>query len=326
MVTRKMENINIQRAIDTLNIEAEAIKEQIKHLDEQFIKAVSLIENISGRVVIIGLGKSGHIGRKIAATMASIGVPAIYLHPAECLHGDLGMIMNNDVVIMISYSGETEEIKQVLPVIHKMNVKIIAITGKIKSEVWKDCEAIIDSSVQKEACPYNLAPTSSTTALLALGDALALVISERKGFKKEDFAIFHPLGAIGNKIKRLTMQVKEIMRKGKANPIVNDTSSVQDALLVMTGTRIGATSVVDKDGKLVGFFTDGDLRRQIQLYDNLLKKNISEVMTKNPSTLTPNMLVVDAQKILQEKNIDNIPVIDEENKPIGILDERDLFS
>ena len=162
--------------------------------------------------------------------------------------------------------------------------------------------------------------------MLALGDALALVISERKGFKKEDFAIFHPLGAIGNKIKRLTMKVKEIMRKGKANPIVNDTSSVQDALLVMTGTRIGATSVVDKDGKLVGFFTDGDLRRQIQLYDNLLKKNISEVMTKNPSTLTPNMLVVDAQKILQEKNIDNIPVIDEENKPIGILDERDLFS
>ena len=321
-----MENTNIQRAIDTLNIEAEAVKEQIKHLDEQFIKAVSLIENISGRVVIIGLGKSGHIGRKIAATMASIGVPAIYLHPAECLHGDLGMIMNNDVVIMISYSGETEEIKQVLPVIHKMNVKIIAITGKIKSEVWKDCEAIIDSSVQKEACPYNLAPTSSTTALLALGDALALVISERKGFKKEDFAIFHPLGAIGNKIKRLTMQVKEIMRKGKANPVVKDTSRVQDALLVMTGTRVGATSVVDKDGKLVGFFTDGDLRRQIQLHDNLLKKNISEVMTKNPSTLTPNMLVADAQKILQEKNIDNIPVIDEEHKPIGILDERDLFS
>ena len=321
-----MENTNIQRAIDTLNIEAEAVKEQIKHLDEQFIKAVSLIENISGRVVIIGLGKSGHIGRKIAATMASIGVPAIYLHPAECLHGDLGMIMNNDVVIMISYSGETEEIKQVLPVIHKMNVKIIAITGKIKSEVWKDCEAIIDSSVQKEACPYNLAPTSSTTALLALGDALALVISERKGFKKEDFAIFHPLGAIGNKIKRLTMQVKEIMRKGKANPVVKDTSRVQDALLVMTGTRVGATSVVDKDGKLVGFFTDGDLRRQIQLHDNLLKKNISEVMTKNPSTLTPNMLVADDQKILQEKNIDNIPVIDEEHKPIGILDERDLFS
>jgi len=321
-----MEKINIQRAIDTLNIEAEAVKDQISHLDNQFIKAVSLIENISGRVVIIGLGKSGHIGRKIAATMASIGVPAIYLHPAECLHGDLGMIMKDDVVIMISYSGETEEIKQVLPVIHKMKVKVIAITGKIKSEVWKDCDVIIDSSVKKEACPYNLAPTSSTTALLALGDALALVVSERKGFKKEDFAIFHPLGAIGNKIKRLTMNVKEIMRKGKANPIVKDTATVQDALLVMTGTRVGATSIVDKDGKLVGFFTDGDLRRQIQLHDNLLRKKISEVMTKNPSTITPNMLVVDAEKILQEKNIDNIPVVDDDKKPIGILDERDLFS
>ena len=319
-------NINIQRAIDTLNIEAEAIKEQIKHLDDQFIKAVSLIETISGRVVIVGLGKSGHIGRKIAATMASIGVPAIYLHPAECLHGDLGMIMKNDIVIMISYSGETEEIKQVLPVIHKMKIKVIAITGKIKAKVWKDCDVIIDSSVSQEACPYNLAPTSSTTALLALGDALALVISQRKGFKKEDFAIFHPLGAIGNKIKKFTMNVKEIMRKGKENPVIKDTASVQDALLVMTGTRVGATSVVDKEGKLVGFFTDGDLRRQIQLHDNLLKKNISEVMTKNPSTITSNMLVVEAQKILQEKNIDNIPVIDEDNKPIGILDERDLFS
>lgn len=319
-------NINIQIAIDTLNIEAKAIKEQIKHLDDQFIKAVSLIENISGRVVIIGLGKSGLIGRKIAATMASIGIPAIYLHPAECLHGDLGMIIKNDIVIMISYSGETEEIKQVLPVIHKMKIKVIAITGKTESELWKDCDAIIDSSVSKEACPYNLAPTSSTTALLALGDALALVISQRKGFKKEDFAIFHPLGAIGNKIKKLTMNIKEIMRKGKENPVIKDTASVQDALLVMTGTRVGATSVVDKDGKLVGFFTDGDLRRQIQLHDNLLKKSISEVMTKNPSTITPNMLVVDAQKILQEKNIDNIPVVDEENKPIGILDERDLFS
>ncbi len=321
-----MEQINIQRAIDTLNLEAKAVKDQINHLDDQFIKAVSLIEKSSGRVVIIGLGKSGHIGRKIAATMASIGVPAIYLHPAECLHGDLGMIMKDDVVIMLSYSGETEEIKQVLPVLQKMNLKIIAITGKTDSPTWKNCDVIIDSSVKKEACPYNLAPTSSTTALLALGDALALVLSERKGFKKEDFAIFHPLGAIGNKIKRLTMKVKEIMRQGKANPIVKDTATVQDALLIMTGTRVGATSIVDETGKLVGFFTDGDLRRQIQLHDNLLNKKISDVMTKNPSTLSPDMLVAEAEKILQKKNIDNIPVVDEKGKPIGILDERDLFA
>ena len=319
-------DINLQKAKDTLLIEAQAVKDQINHIDENFVKAVSLIESSSGRVVIIGLGKSGHIGRKIAATMASIGVPSIYLHPAECLHGDLGMIMKDDVVVLLSYSGETEEIKQVLPVLQRMKLKTIAITGRVNSQTWKNCDVIIDSSVEKEACPYNLAPTASTTALLALGDALALVLSERRGFKKEDFAIFHPLGAIGNKIKRLTMKVKDIMRQGKANPIVKDTATVQDALLIMTGTRVGATSVVDDNGKLLGFFTDGDLRRQIQLHDDLLKKKISEVMTKNPSTITPEMLVLDAEKILQEKNIDNIPVVDENNKPIGILDERDLFS
>jgi len=319
-------DINLQKAKETLLIEAQAVKDQINHIDENFVKAVSLIESSSGRVVIIGLGKSGHIGRKIAATMASIGVPSIYLHPAECLHGDLGMIMKDDVVVLLSYSGETEEIKQVLPVLQRMKLKTIAITGRVNSQTWKNCDVIIDSSVEKEACPFNLAPTASTTALLALGDALALVLSERRGFKKEDFAIFHPLGAIGNKIKRLTMKVKDIMRQGKANPIVKDTATVQDALLIMTGTRVGATSVVDDNGKLLGFFTDGDLRRQIQLHDNLLKKKISEVMTKNPSTITPEMLVLDAEKILQEKNIDNIPVVDENNKPIGILDERDLFS
>lgn len=319
-------DINLQKAKDTLLIEAQAVKDQINHIDENFVKAVSLIESSSGRVVIIGLGKSGHIGRKIAATMASIGVPSIYLHPAECLHGDLGMIMKDDVVVLLSYSGETEEIKQVLPVLQRMKLKTIAITGRVNSQTWKNCDVIIDSSVEKEACPFNLAPTASTTALLALGDALALVLSERRGFKKEDFAIFHPLGAIGNKIKRLTMKVKDIMRQGKANPIVKYTATVQDALLIMTGTRVGATSVVDDNGKLLGFFTDGDLRRQIQLHDNLLKKKISEVMTKNPSTITPEMLVLDAEKILQEKNIDNIPVVDENNKPIGILDERDLFS
>jgi len=319
-------DINLQKAKDTLLIEAQAVKDQINHIDANFVKAVSLIESSSGRVVIIGLGKSGHIGRKIAATMASIGVPSIYLHPAECLHGDLGMIMKDDVVVLLSYSGETEEIKQVLPVLQRMKLKTIAITGRVNSQTWKNCDVIIDSSVEKEACPFNLAPTASTTALLALGDALALVLSERRGFKKEDFAIFHPLGAIGNKIKRLTMKVKDIMRQGKANPIVKDTATVQDALLIMTGTRVGATSVVDDNGKLLGFFTDGDLRRQIQLHDDLLKKKISEVMTKNPSTITPEMLVLDAEKILQEKNIDNIPVVDENNKPVGILDERDLFS
>ncbi|MDD5102219.1 MAG: KpsF/GutQ family sugar-phosphate isomerase [Endomicrobiaceae bacterium] len=318
-----MKKLNIQRAIDTLLIEAQAIKDQVKHLDAQFAKAVDLIEKTSGRVIVMGLGKSGLIGRKIAATMSSVGVPSMFLHPAECLHGDLGMIMKNDIVLMLSYSGETDEIKQVLPVLQRMKIKIVVMTGKIKSQVWEGCDLIINSEIKKEACPYNLAPTSSTSAMLALGDALALVVSERKGFKKENLALLHPLGAIG---KKLTMDVAAIMRKGKSNPVIKDNSTVKEALLVMTGTRVGATSIVDKKGKLVGFFTDGDLRRQIQLHDNLLDKKIASVMTKNPATVTADMLAVDVAKLLQERNFDNIPVVDSNNKPIGILDERDLLS
>ncbi len=318
-----MKKMNIQRAIDTLNLEAQAIIEQIPHLDDNFIQAVSLIEKTTGRVIVMGLGKSGLIGRKIAATMSSVGIPSLFLHPAECLHGDLGMIMKNDVVLMLSYSGETDEIKQVLPVLHRMKIKIIVMTGKIKSQVWQGCYLIINSEIKKEACPYNLAPTASTSAMLALGDALALVVSERKGFKKENLALLHPLGAIG---KKLTMDVSAIMRKGKANPVVRENATVKDALLVMTGTRVGATSVVNKSGKLIGFFTDGDLRRQVQLHKNILDLKITEVMTRNPLTVTPHILAVDVAKVLQEKNIDNIPVVDKNNKPLGILDERDLLS
>ncbi|MDD4166615.1 MAG: KpsF/GutQ family sugar-phosphate isomerase [Endomicrobiaceae bacterium] len=318
-----MKNINIQRAIDTLKLEAQAIIDQISHLDDNFVKAVSLIEKTPGRVIVMGLGKSGLIGRKIAATMSSVGVPAVFLHPAECLHGDLGMIMKNDVVLMLSYTGETDEIKQVLPVLQRMKIKIIVMTGRIKSQVWQGCDLIINSEIQKEACPYNLAPTSSTSAMLALGDALALVVSERKGFKKENLALLHPLGAIG---KKLTMDVSAIMRKGKANPVVKENATVKDALLVMTGTRVGATSVVNKSGEITGFFTDGDLRRQVQVHKDILDLKITEVMTKNPLTVNPDMLAVNAAKILQEKNIDNIPVVDKNNKPLGILDERDLLA
>jgi len=318
-----MKKINIERAIDTLKLEAQAIIDQISHLDDNFVKAVSLIEKTPGRVIVMGLGKSGLIGRKIAATMSSVGVPAVFLHPAECLHGDLGMIMKNDVVLMLSYTGETDEIKQVLPVLQRMKIKIIVMTGRIKSQVWQGCDLIINSEIQKEACPYNLAPTSSTSAMLALGDALALVVSERKGFKKENLALLHPLGAIG---KKLTMDVSAIMRKGKANPVVKENATVKDALLVMTGTRVGATSVVNKSGEITGFFTDGDLRRQVQVHKDILDLKITEVMTKNPLTVNPDMLAVNAAKILQEKNIDNIPVVDKNNKPLGILDERDLLA
>jgi len=310
-------------AKETLETEAKAVKDQIKHLDANFYKAVMLLKNCKGRVVVMGLGKSGLIGRKISATMSSIGIPSVFVHPSESLHGDLGSLMSGDLVVMLSYSGETEEIKKVLPVLRNMKIKVIVMTGRIKAEVWQNADCIIDCSVEKEACPYNLAPTSSTTAVLAMGDALALTVSNLKGFKRENLAMLHPLGAIG---KKLTMHVSDIMRKGKQNPVVSADAAVEDALLVMTGTRVGATSIVDKRGRIIGFFTDGDLRRQLQKDEKILKKKITEVMTKSPRTVRPETMAVEAAKILKAYNIDNIPVVDKSNKPLGILDQGDLLS
>jgi arabinose-5-phosphate isomerase len=316
----KMNNLRIAK--ETLTLEAKAVLVQIKHLDSNFKKTVLMMKNCKGHVVVIGLGKSGLVGRKISATMSSIGIPSIFLHPSESLHGDLGVLMKDDVVVLLSYSGETEEIKKVLPVIKKIGIKTIAMTGKPKAQVWQCCDAVIDCSVEKEACPYNLAPTSSTTAMLAMGDALALTVSNFKKFKKEQLAILHPLGAIG---KKLTMQVKDIMRKGKQNPVVKHNDTVESSLLVMTGTKVGATSVVDNEGKLIGFFTDGDLRRHLQNDDKILKKNITLVMTKNPLVVTPETMAVEAAKILKDHNIDNIPVVSKDNKPVGVLDQGDLL-
>jgi len=312
-----------QIAIETLETESKAVRDQIKHLDKNFDKAVSLMKNCKGRIVVMGLGKSGLIGRKISATMSSIGIPSVFLHPSESLHGDLGSLMKNDVAIMLSYSGETGEIKRVLPVLSAMKIKVIVMTGKPKASVWQNSGCVIDCSVEREACPYNLAPTSSTTAMLAMGDALALTVSKLKGFTKESLAMFHPLGAIG---KKLTMHVKDIMRRGKQNPVVSQNASVEDALLVMTGTRVGAAIIVNGEGKLIGFFTDGDLRRHLQKDEKILKKKITEVMTKNPRTVDLEMMAVDAAKILKEYNIDNIPVVDKTGKPLGILDQGDLLA
>jgi len=307
----------------TLESEAQAVKDQLKHLDSNFEEAVSLIKDCKGHVVVVGLGKSGLVGRKISATMSSIGIPSVFLHPAEGLHGDLGMIMSDDVVIMLSYSGETEELKRLLPTLIRMKVAIIAMTGKPKALIWKDINCIIDCSVEREACPYNLAPTSSTTALLAMGDVLALTVSNLKGFKKEHLAVLHPLGAIG---KRLTMHVGDLMRKGKQNPVVKQNVNVEDAIIVMTSTRVGAVSIVDDAGKIVGFFTDGDLRRHLHSDEKLLKKSITSVMTKSPKVITSKILAIEAAEVLKKYNIDNIPVVDEDRKPIGILDQGDLLA
>lgn len=313
----------IERAKKTLMIEAQAVKDQLRHLDGSFVQAVELVGGCAGRVVVMGLGKSGLIGRKIAATMSSVGVPAVFLHPAECLHGDIGMIMASDIVLVLSYTGETDEIKKVLPVLKRMGIKVIVLSGRPQAATWKQADIIINSKIDKEACPYNLAPTASTTAMLALGDALALSVSEKKGFRRENLARFHPDGGIG---KKLTAKVKDIMRKGRENPVVSDSCRVKDALLVMTQTRLGATHIVDGKGKLAGFFTDGDLRRKLQKDRMLLERKIKDVMTKSPLTIDPEMLAADAAKILKKHNFDNIPVVNAKGNPVGIIDERDLLA
>jgi arabinose-5-phosphate isomerase len=313
----------IKIAERTLELESKAVKDQIKHLDSNFDKAVSLIKDCKGHIVVMGLGKSGLIGRKISATMSSIGIPSVFLHLTEGLHGDLGMLIKDDIVIMLSYSGETLEIQKMLSVLERMKIKIIVMTGKIQSQVWQNVKIVINCSVEKEACPYNLVPTSSTTAMLAMGDALALTVSNLKGFKRDHLAVLHPLGTIG---KKLTLHVMDLMRKGKQNPIVKCTATVENALSVMTETKIGATSVVDNQGKLIGFFTDGDLRRHVQSNEKILKKNIMSVMTKNPKVVMPNMMALEVAEILKKYNIDNIPIVDKNKIPLGILDQGDLLA
>ncbi|MDR3071385.1 MAG: KpsF/GutQ family sugar-phosphate isomerase [Endomicrobium sp.] len=306
----------------TLEIESKAIAEQVKHLDSNFANAVSLIKNCKGHTVIVGLGKSGLIGRKISATMSSVGIASVFLHLVEGLHGDLGMLIKDDIVIILSYSGETEEIKEILPILRKMGIKIIVMTGKPKAQVWQNSKYIIDCSIKKEACPYNLAPTSSTTAMLAMGDALALTVSNLKKFKKEHLAMLHPLGVIG---KKLTMRVRDLMRTGAQNPIVKVNATVEQALLVMTSTKVGATSIVDEKGVLIGFFTDGDLRRYLSVDEKILKRKIVSVMMKIPKIVEPDVMAVDAARILKKYSIDNMPVVDKNKKLLGILDQGDLL-
>jgi arabinose-5-phosphate isomerase len=311
-------------AKETLEIESRAIMNQIEHLDSNFYEAVSLVKNCKGHVVVMGLGKSGLIGRKVSATMSSVGIPSMFLHPVDGLHGDIGMLMKHDIVITLSYSGGTPEIEGNLLILRKMKIKVIAMTGRVKAQMWQNCDCVVNCSVEKEACPYDLAPTSSTSAMLALGDALAITVSILKGFTKEKLAFLHPLGVIG---KRLTMSVGDIIKKGAPNPVVKQTSTIEDAIFVMTSTRLGATSIVDDEGIIVGFFTDGDLRRYIQNNNHkTLSGSMVSFMTKNPKVVTPDVLAVEAAKILNKYSIDNIPVVDGHKKPLGVLDQRDLLA
>lgn len=316
-----MKNI-IKRAKAVIDIEAKAVSNLKKNINQAFLKAVQMVFVSKGRVVVTGVGKTGIIARKLSATLSSTGTPSLFLHSAEAIHGDLGRVTKEDVVVILSYSGESEEIKKLLPVLKKIGSKIISITGNNHSLMARYSDVVLNTAVEKEACPLGLAPTASTTAMLAMSDALAVCLLELKGFKEKDFAFYHPGGALG---RRLLLLVEDIMRKGVANPVVNENRKVSEVLVKITQARAGSASIVDSKGRLTGIFTDGDLRRHLETYPDLSRRRVKEVMTKNPATVSPEMLAAEAMRIIREKKIDELPVIDQRKRPVGLLDVQDLL-
>src|SRR3989338_979360 len=306
----------LKTAKNVLKIEADAIKKLITRLDDSFINAVDILYSCKGRVIVTGIGKSGWIGNKIAATFASTGTPSFFLHPAEVSHGDLGMVVKDDVVLAISNSGETKEINEILPIIKRLGVKLISFTGNLNSLLAKESDVTLDVRVDKEACPLGLAPTASTTAALAMGDALAISLLKKRGFKKENFALFHPGGQLG---KKLLLKVENLMHKGNEIPIVSEDASMKKAIIEITSKKLGVTIVVGKKEKLIGIITDGDLRRAIEKYSHIMERKMREIMTQNPKTIKASSLAVEALRIMEKYSITSIVVQDKNKKPEGII-------
>jgi arabinose-5-phosphate isomerase len=306
-----------------VDLENQAVANLSVRIDQAFCNAGELILKCSGRVVVVGMGKSGHIGGKIAATLASTGTPAFFVHPGEASHGDLGMITANDTVLAISNSGETAEILTILPLIKRMEVKLIAFTGNMNSTLAKQADVAINVGVDKEACPLNLAPTSSTTVTLVMGDALAVALLESRGFTEEDFARSHPGGALG---KRLLLFVKDIMHSGDAVPLVLESAKLTDALLEMTGKGLGMTAVVNEKQELAGLFTDGDLRRVLNQRQDITNIDIRDVMTRNPVTCRADMLAAEAVAIMESRKINGLVALDDTNRVVGALNMLDLLA
>ncbi|MBN1522820.1 MAG: KpsF/GutQ family sugar-phosphate isomerase [Candidatus Aureabacteria bacterium] len=309
-------------ARNVFKIEANAISSLAKKIGKSFDDAVKMIALCKGRIILTGMGKTGIIAQKISATFSSIGIPSLYLNPAEAIHGDLGRVKRNDVILAISNSGETDELITMLPLIKKIGVKLITLTGNIRSTLARYSDAVCDVSVEKEACTLGVVPTSSTTAALAMGDALAVALIKKKKIKLKDFAFYHPGGALG---KKLILKVEDIMRKEKSVAVVEEDCLVKDVLLKITSAKAGAACVVDKKGKLVGIFTDGDLRRSLDKNKNILEQKVKEVMTRNPFFITHHTLASEALRLIQQKQIDEIPVVNKKNEPIGVVDEKDLL-
>lgn len=313
-------------AIRTLEIEADAVKKLTTHIGDEYVRTIKAILACKGRIIVTGMGKSGHVGRKIAASFASTGTPAFFMHPAEAFHGDLGMVTANDMVVAISNSGESNEVVNILPIIKRIGAKIIAMSGKVHSTLVKNADYFIDISVEREACPLGLAPTASTTATLAMGDAMTVSLMSSRNFTAQDFAVFHPGGALG---RRLLLKVENVMHSGEDNPVISVHKTAQEALFLMTAKGLGATSVVDEQGKFIGLVTDGDIRRMLAKGAEFLKEPVEELMTKNPVTITKDKMAAEALSIMEKhkpKPITVLPVIDKDkNEPIGMLHLTDLL-
>jgi arabinose-5-phosphate isomerase len=313
-----------ETAQKVLKTEAESILELIDKIDDDFVRTVDAISRCKGKVVLTGIGKSGLVSKKIASTLASTGTPAFFMHPAEGIHGDLGMLSPKDIIILLSNSGETEEILQMVPLLKRMGLKMIVITGNVKSTLASRGDLIINTRVREEACPWNLVPTSSTTAALAMGDALAIAVLEKKGFREEDFAVLHPGGILG---KRLLLRVEDIMHQGNEIPLVTENDSMKNTLIEMTSKRMGITGVVDKKKNLIGVVTDGDLRRAIEKYNNVLDKKASEIMTTNPKRIRNDALAARALHLMEEHAITSLFVYNgnRRNRAAGIIHLHDVL-
>ena len=322
MIPKDATGTALELARRVLAIEADAVHAMIARLDERFLAAVSLILACKGRVIVSGIGKSGHIARKIASTMSSTGTPAYFVHPAEASHGDLGMVRHDDVFIGISYSGESDELLQIIPLVKRQGAKLVAMTGSATSSLARAADVFLDAAVAQEACPLNLAPTASTTAALALGDALAVALLDARGFSADDFARSHPSGALGRK---LLTHVSDVMRTGDAVPSVPAGATLADAILEISRKGLGMTAVVDGDRRLVGVFTDGDLRRTMARNADPRGTRIDSVMTREPCAILPEALAVEAVELMERRKITQLPVVDAAGRLVGALNIHDLF-
>ena len=312
----------LELAREVLRIESDAVAELAKRIDARFAEAVNIILNCRGRVVVSGIGKSGHVARKIASTLASTGTPAFFVHAAEASHGDLGMITRDDVVVAISYSGETDELLIFVPLVKRQGAKLIAMTGSPQSALANEADVLLDTRVPKEACPLNLAPTASTTATLALGDALAVALLDARGFGRDDFARSHPGGVLG---RRLLTHVRDVMRTGDEVPLVPHTATLPEAVLEMSKKRMGMTGILDPDGRMIGIFTDGDLRRVLERVTDFRTARIADLMTGNPRTIGPDRLAVEAVELMERHKVHGLLVVAADGKPVGALNIHDLL-